>query len=185
MLTLPNKIVYNTLKSFWVVLCTTVLVLSSIIAVAITDSFIWLSLLLTIPLFSLIGVKYPNKIVKPYAYFNAALRRMVSFLQYIVLLIVHSLVFVPLKLTGDKLKFSKKDTMWEIKKVTNLIGEKGNQDVSLDSSQNRFRFYSMLKWIVKTKKWWVLAIIPYLFVLSILSEPIEDIEVASDTYTLY
>lgn len=185
MLSLPNQISYSVLKSFWAVFCTTTLAVFSLIVVALTGSFAWLFLLLTIPAFIMFGVKYPEKIVKPYAYFNAALRRMLGLMRNIVLFIVHYFILAPLKLNGGRLEFSKGETMWEVKQIVNLIGEKGDYDVSLDHLAKRSSFYSMFKWVIQTRKWWLLTIIPHLFVLSKLSEPMEDIEVASDTYTLY
>lgn len=187
MITLPNQINYIIVKSFWTVFCTVGLFLTSFIVVLTTNSSIYWGLLLLAPVFIILGFTYPEKILKPYIYFNAVLKRVVHYLRQVILFIIHHLFLFFLK-SSPIHKDSREPlpkSNWNNKNILSLIGEKGKNDVEIDELSSSNEILSLIRWISKNKKWWLISVTPFLIILNILSEPEDNIAIASDTYTLY
>ncbi len=187
MTTLPNRIDYSILKSFWVVFSVTVCVLLSLILILITGSPIYYGILVLAPVMILFGFKYTERVSVPYRYFNAALKRLVRFLRFVSLVIVDRVVLPCLKGSGETPMIGgcSADSMWHIKDMVDIKGQKGSIAVSTDSSGRYPWPVALSVWIMKARKWRLLPMLPWLVVLGLLSEPEGRSEVSTHTYTLY
>lgn len=187
MTTLPNRTDYSILRSFWIVFSVTACVLLSLILVLITGSPAYYGILVLAPIMVLVGFKYTERVSLPYRYFNAALKRLVRFLRSVSLVMVDRIVLPCLKGSGEASVIGgcSSDSMWYLKDMVDIRGQKGSIAVSADGSRHYPWPVALLIWIIKARKWRLLPILPWLMVLGLLSEPEGRSEVATHTYTLY
>jgi hypothetical protein len=192
MITLPGHITTTMLQSFWIVLWTFFFGIISIFSVIVLNSYVYLMMLLLIPIFSLPGYLYPEFIVPYYQLMNRILNKIKREIRKLVLAVIHQLFLKFLKIESRNNSVSidppSSGSLWQEKTIENLIGENGTYDVSIDLASGKPWYKPFLLWIMRTKKWWILPVIPFSIILSFLSDESEKQEqkaVAHDTYTLY
>jgi hypothetical protein len=187
MTTFPNRIDYSALRSFWIVFSVTACALLSLILVRITGSPAYYGILVLAPIMILFGFMYTERVSVPYRYFNAVLKRLVRFLRSVSLVIVDRVVLPGLKSSGEGSMIGgcSSDSMWYIKDMVDIKGQKGSIAVSADDSRRYPWPVALLSWIINARKWRLLPMLPWLIVLGLLSEPEGRSEIAAHTYTLY
>jgi hypothetical protein len=188
MITLPKHISTTMLQSFWIVLWTMVVSLLVIIIYFTLNSLSSFLLILLLPVIILPGYRNPELIIKFYNVFNRLLRVIQRASQKLILWVIYFLYFGTHRVTSQdlqsKIQSAPPSSMWEIKTIENIAGEKTEFDVSLDVNKGTSGLRPLLKWISRSGKWWLFTLVPFILIISFLAED-EAKAAAHDTYTLY
>jgi len=189
MIVLPRHIQTTMLKSFWIIFCSMTILLITLLLYVITKSVTSFITLVLIPVFIYPGYKSPDKLVIPYKIINQILFKIRGLVRRVSLYVIHYIFFLSYKLAGNGYRMeiikSPNDTMWNLKTIINITGEDGEFDVSFDNKVHFSWLRSFIKWIKLTGKWWLIPIIPFIYIISMTTDSKDSTSIAHDTYTLY
>jgi hypothetical protein len=189
MIVLPRDIQTTMLKSFWIIFCSITISLITALLYLITKSVTSLGALVLLPILIYPGYKSPDKLVIPYKIINQILFKIRGLVRRVSLNIIYYIFFLSYKLTENENKMdigkSPKDSMWNLKTIINITGEEGEYDVSFDNTVHFSWLRSYIKWVKLTGKWWLISIIPFIYIISITTDSKDRTSIAHDTYTLY
>lgn len=189
MITLPKEIMTTMLRSFWVILCSSIVFLIVFIVYVFTESFLSLLLLLLIPVMVFYGYNNIEFISKFYRFTNRVLFKIKSLVSGLSLQIIYYIFFFSYKISNNNTRYfitkDSKEMRGEFTTIITITGVKGVHDITLDSRTYNSWLNPFVKWIYKTKKWWMLSIIPFIFIISIITDSNDEKPVFHNTYTLY
>lgn len=188
MIILPGKIKITMLKSFWIVFCTVSLSIISLSLWYKLDSNTYLLILLMIPIAILPGYLIPNLIQGIYLFCNRIIRKIVREIRSLTLSIIYYVFYFSFRTGGneiDQKDYLKVESAWELKRIKELSGYDTINEVAKDSSRPRAEFAPFIKWIIKSRNWSMLSVVPFVLILSFLTIHDEEQRIAESTYTLY
>jgi hypothetical protein len=134
-------------------------------------------------------VSNPMWLGKPYTLYNSMVRRiLIPLVRQWVLNVVFYLVLYANRPYGKQLQAAAPDgveTMWHTKTISNLMCRSGANDVVIDEVGRAGWLSALVGWMKQPSNWWMLGLIPFLFLLSVIGDGHEETSVVADTYTLY
>ncbi|MEX2380829.1 MAG: hypothetical protein WD490_00445 [Opitutales bacterium] len=81
--------------------------------------------------------------------------------------------------------FRSGNSLWDQKSIQSLVGGSGSSDLVVDGTEDAAWLVLLLRWIKGTRNWWMLSLIPFMLLLSLIDSEKEDKLLSKDTYTLY
>jgi len=189
MLTLPKEIRGTMLKSFWTVACSIAICITILILYYITNSFLSLLLLLFIPVIAAYDFSQFSLVTYLYTVTYRILLKLKYIINLLLINIIYYILFFSYKITNNNthpvIRMHKQKSMWELKPILQLTGEDGVHEFALDSTESRSWLKPFFSWVKKTKKWWMLSVVPFIFIISIITDSKDEKRISHDTYTLY
>jgi len=190
MIHLPNFASTTAIISFWVVLSFFAMTaLIFLVTNQILSVFGIIVCLTGLSVFFLFLYVRPSAFKAGYNYYNAFIKRVI--IPLIIIWVTGILFYIILlvnRMYTDKLQLSVKDvdgTMWHQKTISNLIAENDSNDVAVDDFQYGHRLTKIYRWSKNTGNLWIIALIPYMYILSFTGGGEEENSIPTDTYTLY
>jgi hypothetical protein len=191
MIHIPKFASTSALISFWVVLSvfmTTVLILMYAYNILTTNGII--ACLAGFSVFLLFTfVKKPHFLKAGYNYYNAFNRRVIIQLINIwVTGVVFYIILFVNKIYGNKLQLSMKEsveTLWHPKTIGHLIAENDSNGVAVDDFEAGSWLTKVYRWSKNTGNLWIIALLPYMLIISFTNRGEEENSMPTDTYTLY
>lgn len=190
MIYIPKFISTSAVISFWAVLSVLGFVLLIFIYSFIIPSFYFILVCFAgILIFTLFTFYYPLVFKSLYAYYNGFIRRiLIPLINSWVLGILFYIILFVNRIYGNRLELSAREateSTWHPKTISDLLGGSGSSVVANDDSEYGAWLSRMYKWVIHTGNWWIIALIPFMLILSITYEDSEESSMSGDTYTLY
>jgi hypothetical protein len=190
MILLPGSISTSAITSFWIALGVFAITFLVLIYMYLMPAPIFLASCLTgIVLLVFLLLFKPSLKRVVYVYYKGINRRLlISFVRTTILSVVFYFIIFLNRLYGGRLQLSFADsdrTMWHRKIISNIVGGGGSGDIIIDDIGYRSWLLSLYRWIKETGNWWVLTLVPYMLMLSILDDKKVQTTPSSETYTLY
>jgi len=189
MLTLPKEIRGTMLKSFWTVACSIAICITILILYYITNTLFSLLLLLFIPVISFYDFSNHKIFTDIYVFTNRILVKINSIINNLLISIIYYILFFTYKITNSKvypvIRMHTQKTMWELTTILYVTEQDKMHEFSIDGTQSSSWLKAFLKWIKNTKKWWLLSVVPFIFIISLITNSKDVKRISHDTYTLF